>query len=164
MLASRIQQHKYVSMCYSLYLRIQSIFEQALQNAPSSVCPDTGAILDDAVSRDHFTQKLTGLFEILYSTSSTTERASIISRAFDGLGRLSHLDRMARKVAVEIDTKMTKVEASMQEQETNLLQRLSQIESLPAYMEMQRVGVGDLADSCNFLSRSSTACTPLTTQ
>ena len=84
-------------------------------------------------------QKLTGLNEILYHTSSSKERSDIIRRVFDRPGRPSHFDRIAHKLAVEIDIAMTKVEASLQEQEQALLGRLADIESQPEYIEMQRV-------------------------
>jgi hypothetical protein len=146
-------------VCFSLYANMCAILcivafnlcvfhEQASHNATSSICPETGAILEGTVSRDRFTQKLTVLFEILYSTSSSNERAVIIGRAFDGTDRLSHLDRMARQVALEIDSMMAKVEANLQEQEQVLQHRLDQLETLPAYKEMQRVCRDSLADGC----------------
>ena len=109
------------------------------QNTSASICPETGAVIEDPVSLDIMMQKLTGLNEILYHTSSSKERANIIRRAFDTPGRPTHFDRISRKVAAEIDIAMTKVEAMLQEQEEGLSAQLREIESQPEYIEMQRV-------------------------
>jgi hypothetical protein len=109
------------------------------QNDNAAVCPETGATIADSVSADLLIQKLTGLNEILYHTSSSEERADIISRVFDRAGRPSHFDRITQKLAVEIDVAMTKVEAVLHEQEQALQGRLQELERQPEYIELKRV-------------------------